>query len=152
MNWTREADDYLKAHRGSLSSSQIGKHLGCSRNAVVGRAHRLKLDPLPRGGDWRIVNTPRRVKAKKPKAVKPEKVLPPPRINDAQIPLDQRKTLIELEEHHCRWPVGDPREPGFFFCGAAKMEDSAYCAGHHAVAHNIEPAEPFVPFTFRRAA
>ncbi len=64
----------------------------------------------------------------------------PPRVwveppQDMEIPVEQRKSLMELGAHHCRYPVGDPGGPGFFFCGAELPQDRdtkrpAYCAGH----------------------
>lgn len=59
---------------------------------------------------------------------------------DANIPLEQRKTLFELERHHCRWPVGEPGTPEFFFCGAPKSDESSYCPAHHFRAYNYVPA------------
>jgi GcrA cell cycle regulator len=43
-------------------------------------------------------------------------------------------TVEHLKEHHCRWPVGNPYEPDFHFCGAAK-EDGPYCDEHRALAY-----------------
>lgn len=55
-------------------------------------------------------------------------------MSDAEIPVEQRKQLVELENHHCRFPVGDPCERDtFFFCGhpsADLIGGSPYCRGH----------------------
>ncbi len=54
---------------------------------------------------------------------------------DAAIPVEQRKTLKQLTDKTCKWPVGDPRDPGFFFCGA--VQDGGYypyCEFHHRAA------------------
>jgi GcrA cell cycle regulator len=151
MNWTEQQDQYLRDHRGKLSSSQIAAELGCTRNSVLGRAHRLRLAPLrdtPNG--WREVNDVlagrrmiRRLLAKaeakpKQKQKPPVVVVIPPTVDDTAIPIEQRKTFFELEAHDCRWPVGDPQEPGFFFCGA-KSECGSYCAAHHHIAYNRDP-------------
>ena len=50
--------------------------------------------------------------------------------SDLQIPVAQRKTLMQLTERTCRWPVGHPRSEGFFFCGGETITDSPYCAHH----------------------
>lgn len=50
------------------------------------------------------------------------------------IPLDQRKTLVELTGYTCRWPVGHPGKPDFFFCGADCALDTPYCPDHTAFA------------------
>jgi GcrA cell cycle regulator len=57
---------------------------------------------------------------------------PPPPPEEPPNPLP----LIELEEHHCRWPLGDPREPDFGFCARARIAGMPYCPGHCAIAFN----------------
>ena len=136
MDWTEEADNFLLEHRGKLSTLAIATALGCTKNAVAGRAFRLKLERLERVCGWERVNTPKRVKRRKRAARIVQVVSPPTPIIDTQIPFEQRKTLIELEPHHCRWPVGDPQSPDFFYCGADKCGDGPYCAAHHFVAYN----------------
>lgn len=59
-----------------------------------------------------------------------------PLIDDLQIPEAQRRQLLELNESTCRWPVGDPGSPGFFFCGATPMPEKPYCDKHCAVAYD----------------
>jgi GcrA cell cycle regulator len=144
MHWTEEQDQYLREHRGKLSSSQIGAQLGCTRNAVIGRSNRLGLERLRSYNTFEEINHGKRVKAAakvaKEGAVRPATVnlvaLPPPSIDDAAIPAEQRKSTLDLGPHDCRWPVGDPQEPGFFFCGAVQRDGSSYCAAHHHIAHN----------------
>ncbi len=49
------------------------------------------------------------------------------------IPLEQRKALIDLKNEHCRWPYGEPRKPDFFFCGAPEADFAigrVYCRFH----------------------
>jgi GcrA cell cycle regulator len=158
MNWTEEQDQYLRDHRGKLSSSQLGAQLGVTRNAVIGRANRIGLEPLRAiNSIFDGVNQARRIardRAPKVKVVKPVQLkvvaLPAPTVDDNAIPLEQRRTFFELGAHDCRWPVGDPQEPGFFFCGAVQRDDSPYCAAHHFIAYNrireVSHARP--KFTF----
>lgn len=54
----------------------------------------------------------------------------PPRIDDLNIPLAERKTMASLETGDCRWPFGDPVQPDFHFCGRSKVGDSPYCEFH----------------------
>lgn len=44
-------------------------------------------------------------------------------------------SLLDLNEHTCKWPIGDPLKPGFGFCGRHSIEGSPYCAGHHDKAY-----------------
>jgi GcrA cell cycle regulator len=57
---------------------------------------------------------------------------------DADIPLPQRRSLLELDRHACRWPIGDPRSPDFLFCGAKPRRGKPYCAAHCARAYISE--------------
>ena len=52
-----------------------------------------------------------------------------------EIPVEQRKTLLELNEKTCHWPVGDPGSAEFFFCGGEAVNDLPYCAYHSRVAY-----------------
>ena len=52
-----------------------------------------------------------------------------------EIPVEQRKTLLQLNEHTCRWPIGDPGSPEFFFCGGDTANELPYCAYHRRVAY-----------------
>jgi GcrA cell cycle regulator len=54
---------------------------------------------------------------------------------DARIPRRQRRSVFELSEHSCRWPIGDPRSSRFFFCGAQPVWNRPYCAEHCARAY-----------------
>lgn len=118
------------------SAGVIAKELGVSRNAVIGKVHRLGLEARkkhPVGG--RPVSTHKRVR-------KPILKLIPPPIADELIPIDQRRHFLELTPKCCRWPIGDPHS-GFwdgdlFFCGAEAVEGKPYCAPHawRAVMHD----------------
>jgi GcrA cell cycle regulator len=54
---------------------------------------------------------------------------------DNVVPMSQRKTLLELTEDTCHWPVGDPGSPDFFFCGGKSLQSLPYCAHHSRVAY-----------------
>jgi GcrA cell cycle regulator len=52
-----------------------------------------------------------------------------------EIPIEQRKTLLQLTEKTCRWPIGDPASSEFFFCGGENANEQPYCAFHARVAY-----------------
>jgi GcrA cell cycle regulator len=58
-----------------------------------------------------------------------------PELLDNVIPIGQRRTLLELTEDTCRWPIGDPGQPDFFFCGGPAVTGLPYCAYHSRVAY-----------------
>ena len=66
-------------------------------------------------------------------------VEPEPELIDNVIPIGQRRTLLELTEETCRWPIGDPGSADFFFCGGQTATGLPYCAYHSRVAY--QPAQ-----------
>ncbi|HSF91405.1 MAG TPA: GcrA family cell cycle regulator [Paracoccaceae bacterium] len=185
MSWTDERVELLKKMWGEgQSASQIAKELGgVTRNAVIGKVHRLGLSNR--------ATTPTAAKpdAKAKPAAKPEQKskaapkpsepvgasdpepapkpnlpvrkhiipagqpLPPqPSANEispealAKVSEIEKKakklTLMELTERTCKWPVGDPATPDFWFCGLPVQQGKPYCEAHVGVA--------FQPMSARR--
>lgn len=140
-DWTDERVDVLKAlYKDGLSASQIAAELGgITRNAVIGKCHRLGLT----GRQRRASATPKQPRVQRRASgfkrsgnlllsIAKVEPLPEPHIEDGAIPAEQRKTLLQLTPTCCRYPVGDPAAPEFFFCGAEAEADRPYCAGHCA--------------------
>jgi GcrA cell cycle regulator len=136
VKWPEEREDLLrKLFAEGMSFGMIAKELGLSRNAVIGKAHRMGLKGrkvsaycLPQPPRERIVGCG----TKGHRAVERIALPPLPEFTELVIPFSQRKTLNELEPIHCRWPVGDPSKPDFFFCGADKHGSFPYCSFHCA--------------------
>lgn len=152
--WTDERCDWLRAlYADGLSAGRIASEMGISdRGAVCGKIHRLGLtrdggtkDSLPRpqpGHKPKPKPRPARREQFKPhvRLAAPPPAPEPmpewtPETYDNQIPVPQRCTLEQLTNTTCRWPVGTPGTPDFFFCG----HDSAdlnigipYCRVHGA--------------------
>lgn len=116
MDWTQELISELTRLWGEgLSTSEIGKRLGISKNAVVGKAHRLSLPSRP-SPIRRIPGQPRKPSMPRLRKVVPVKVL-------------------QLSNHACRWPIGHPGEPDFRFCTERALVGKPYCAEHTALAY-----------------
>ena len=127
----------------NLSFARIATELGhgLSRNSVIGKATREGLhhpDKAPKDtGLAQKVNHKRNrrrvhITASAGHEIsvvleKLEYITPP---EDFAIPKAQRKTLLQLTETTCRFPVGEPNEPDFFFCGADVIANSPYCTHH----------------------
>lgn len=110
-----------------LSAARIAERLGFSRNAVLGKAHRLGLCK-PRAP--RAARPPRRPRPMR-QARPARRASPPPPPLDEVPPLVPR--LEALAARACHWPIGDPQAEGFGFCGRGASR--TYCDLHWARAH-----------------
>jgi GcrA cell cycle regulator len=133
MDWTVEKIDELRAlWTEGLSTSEIGKRLGVTKNAVVGKAHRLHLSSRP---------SPirRMFRAAGPR---------PPRMPVARstrvrevgaggvvtlVPREEKP--VELSNYPCKWPIGHPNDQDFSFCGERSVVGKPYCVSHCAQAY-----------------
>lgn len=151
-SWTEKRIEKLrKLWSEGLSASTIAARLGAgiTRNAVIGKIHRLGLSQRAKAP---ITSRPRNTKPPRPRApapshapaavagsvaltLAPHTLAPPDRPEEeVVIPLSERVTIMELRDGMCRWPIGDPRTAGFRFCGARAI-GSTYCGYHAQVAY-----------------
>ena len=145
MAWTDERIAQLKAGwEGGMTASQIAEALGegVSRNAVIGKAHRLGLEsrPSPVKGGEEIAAAPA------PKPIAPITAAPAPvalpRPAPAKKPVRTgkaaRTTLLDLNEKICKWPIGHPGEADFHFCGKGAQAGFPYCTEHCLLAYQAQ--------------
>ncbi|ALE03364.1 GcrA family cell cycle regulator [Bartonella ancashensis] len=165
MGWTSERVELLKKFwNDGLSASQIAAQLGnVSRNAVIGKVHRLKLPG--RGKTTQSVSRAQKNQAdvssstsRINRAVSPIASVNAASSNvgttdlnvelvdddvakgdvfaksDVVVPIARHLNLLQLSENTCRWPVGDPLLSDFHFCGADSGEGSPYCTFHAKIA------------------
>lgn len=155
--WTDERVEELKRLlRQGLSASAIAERLGgMTRNAVIGKAHRmgLKLHNHP-AGERRINARKARKKSHKKQCAKiftpppymTMPVEPLPHGPEPNVPFKERRGILDLEDSQCRWPIGDPKEPDFHFCNGKRVHGFAYCAHHSRRAYKpIEIRRTAVP-------
>lgn len=164
MNWTDERVEKLKRlWSEGLSASQIAAQLGgVSRNAVIGKVHRLNLPGRAKAGG----STTATRAVKRPAATTPRVANFPARtatrtvaraagaalLNEeveidgieevtvapsrsVVLPISRKLALTELTERTCKWPIGDPMKDDFHFCGCESAETSPYCSYHAKLAY-----------------
>jgi GcrA cell cycle regulator len=133
MSWTDERVALLKKlWCEGKTAAEIAKELGgVTRNAVIGKAHRLKLSnrvsPIQQ-------NSVKVAPARKAEDVRPEPVRRAAANNDTPIKV-MGVSMVELKDKMCRWPLGDPKDPKFHFCGCSTVAGLPYCGDHAKIAY-----------------
>jgi GcrA cell cycle regulator len=155
MSWTEERVELLrKLWNEGLSASRVAAELGdgITRNAVIGKIHRLGLAERAKSPAAQRPRSAKQQRQQSPQdrqqgpvvlgnvalALAAEPVTAPVqrRDDDVVIPISERVTLMDLRESMCRWPMGDPSNSEFRFCGARSPAGSGpYCAHHARVAY-----------------
>ncbi len=132
MSWTPERESKLKElWKKGHTASEIASLLGeTTRNAVIGKAHRLKLQARAISKKSSTVakteNNNTNVKSQKMGRKAKFKAL----LLDKNFEQENPKKLEELTDETCRWPIGHPYEKNFYFCGRKPMEKFPYCQLH----------------------
>jgi GcrA cell cycle regulator len=171
MTWTEERVETLKKlWAEGLSASQIAARLGMgvTRNAVIGKVHRLNLASratAPRQPSNRTATTMRRaprdglssprqpsspsmptagataLKSYAQPQLSPRLApLPEPKpLRLVDLPKDGRITILHLSDKTCKWPIGDPQHDEFCFCGHTPREGAPYCEYHARIAYQPAP-------------
>jgi len=149
MSWTAERIGELeKLWAEGHSTAEIGRRLGVSKNAVVGKAHRMGL-PGRQSPIDAARRKPRKAAAPCPRPAKPAAAVRPAAPKPAAKPevpaqaaakpaaaAPRPKARKAHSGPSCQWPFGDPRQPDFHFCGAPAAAGKPYCDAHCAVAYN----------------
>ncbi len=186
MAWTdKMVEDLRIMWKQGLTTGEIGKRLGVSKNSIVGKVHRLQLDarpsPIKKKDGEKGSTTPAAEKKTKLKTekkitatiehatqqVKATKTQSTPSVQSAKKEIPEVKTtketreresfvperifipkssqptknyngnakLTDLDNHTCRWPLGDPKDDNFHFCGRKVKVGQTYCEEHAALAY-----------------
>ena len=168
MAWTDEMVETLKKlWDEGVTTGEIGRRLGISKNSIVGKVHRLGLSgrpsPIKKKSDTPAKPAP---KAEKPEPKPVEKPIERPVAKKSTVeiitPLPDEEddiklarsiniastepskngnlSLTELDNHTCRWPIGDPKDDNFHFCGKKVRLGQTYCEEHSAIAY-VKPTK-----------
>ncbi len=143
--WTAQRIEQLRSCvAAGMTCSEIAAEIGVTRNAVIGKIHRLGLSSgRPAGAPARAsTNCPPR--ARHPRVPTQRRLL---RLAYTQASLSEQATLdmsvasahpcslVEIAERQCRWPIGDPAAADFVFCGNDAITGFTYCLGHARMAY-----------------
>ena len=154
MRWTDDRVELLKKlWADGLSASQIAGELGgITRNSVIGKVHRLGLSgrakspsssaPRARKPRSHMIRVQRPASRGNTALALAYEASPEPEVLELVIPLDQRRTMLQLNEDTCRWPIGDPadlfrRPEEFYFCGGRPLDGLPYCNYHSRASYQI---------------
>ncbi len=160
MIWNEEAVEELKRmwDRG-MTTGQIAKALNVTKNSIIGKVHRLCLTARPspikktetaeennnKEKCKPVKQTQKQVKEKEIPARKEKELMKQPAPSVAEKPTATEVAhipLVKLDNHTCRWPLGDPRDEDFCFCGKKIKTGQTYCEEHAAVAY-VKPGKKF---------
>jgi len=144
VTWTAERVEQLRHHVvNGLTCSQIAAEIGVTRNAVIGKIHRLGLSPTRPAGAPARACPPRE---RRPRLSPQRRLL---RLFDARsggksaaialAPIESAQpcSLLEITANACHWPLGDPHAADFAFCGNAAVPGLSYCVGHARMAYRL---------------
>ena len=134
--WTIERIALLKNRMNAgLSCGQIAQELGVTRNAVIGKANRLGLSRLKHAFAG-LQETNTRKRARKTQITILRALWSKPQLPFVTLTVDANAcSLLELQQWHCRWPMGDPGSKDFGFCGAKSIDGLPYCPRHARTAY-----------------
>ena len=135
MSWTEEREQKLRElWEKDYTASQIAEMLGdTTRNAVIGKAHRLKLAARATSKQSRIPkrqNITANSVPNKQEGYISRKSRFKSLLLDKNFEAENPKKLEELSNKNCRWPIGHPDEENFYFCGRNPVEGFSYCKLH----------------------
>jgi len=133
MSWTEEKVAKLKELWGKgNTASQIAEIIGgLSRNAVIGKAHRLNLSAkIKTRTATSNQNFDSTMEEHKNKTKKNRRARFKSLIIEKDFEPENPKQLEELDENLCKWPIGHPDEKSFYFCGRTSLKDFSYCKLH----------------------
>ena len=132
-NWTAEKVEFLKKNWGLATARELAEQMGAgfTRNSIIGKASRLGLSAKIKkraatsNKDFENSNQENNIKSRKGRKSKFKSL-----IIEKDFEPENPKQLEELTDNDCKYPIGHPDAPDFYFCGRSSLKDFSYCKLH----------------------
>ena len=142
MSWNQQKVDNLKKlWNEGVATSRIGEQLGFTKNAVIGKAFRLGLER--RQNSRKKTNQSQSVSSvtmyRETSAPNHSQITPKREVTKRREKFSFKKSIVGTGSFKsCQWPIGDPLEEGFHYCGGQNIPTKPYCIEHYKKAYNVD--------------
>lgn len=136
FEWNDDLVEKLKElWKKGISAKKIGDSLGTTKGSVIGKVHRLGLEQ--RGA---VIKSKKEFAPKKESKIKQEKLKKEEKkeviFDTTNKRFSNKNSLLNLKNNQCHWPIGDPKDEDFHFCGEDTIEGKPYCLKHCMFAYS----------------
>ena len=142
MSWNQQkVDDLKKLWNEGVATSRIGEQLGFTKNAVIGKAFRLGLER--RQNSRKKTAQSQSVSSvtmyRETSAPGHSQITPKREVTRRREKFSFKKSIVGTGSFKsCQWPIGDPLEEGFHYCGGQNIPTKPYCIEHYKKAYNVD--------------
>jgi len=142
MSWnTQKVEDLKKLWNEGVATSRIGEQLGFTKNAVIGKAFRLGLERR-QNSRKKTAHSPSVSSVtmyRETSAQSHSQTTPKRDVTRRREKFSFKKSIVGTGSFKsCQWPIGDPLEEGFHYCGAQNIPTKPYCIEHYKKAYNVD--------------
>ena len=142
MSWNQQkVDDLKKLWNEGVATSRIGEQLGFTKNAVIGKAFRLGLERRQnsRKKTARSQSVSSVTMYRETSAPVHSQMTPKREVTRRREKFSFKKSIVGTGSFKsCQWPIGDPLEEGFHYCGGQNIPTKPYCIEHYKKAYNVD--------------
>ena len=142
MSWNQQkVEDLKKLWNEGVATSRIGEQLGFTKNAVIGKAFRLGLER--RQNSRKKTAHSQSISSvtmyRETSSPSPSQITPKREVTRRREKFSFKKSIVGTGSFKsCQWPIGDPLEDGFHYCGAQNIPTKPYCIEHYKKAYNVD--------------
>ena len=142
MSWNQQkVDDLKKLWNEGVATSRIGEQLGFTKNAVIGKAFRLGLERRQNSRKKTALSQSASsvTMYRETSAPSHSQVTPRREVTRRKEKFSFKKSIVGTGSFKsCQWPIGDPLEEGFHYCGGQNIPTKPYCIEHYKKAYNVD--------------